>query len=47
MIDLDRLKEFLVVGVYFAVLLLLLRPAGDGPSLLTQTGVALAAVAGV
>jgi hypothetical protein len=46
MTDISRLKDYLVVGVYFAVLLLLLRPAGNGPSMITQTGVALAAVAG-
>lgn len=46
MSDLNRLKDYLVIGVYLAVLLLLLRPAGDGPNMITQVGVALAAVAG-
>lgn len=46
MTDISKLKDYLVVGVYLAVLLLLLRPAGNGPSMITQTGVALAAVAG-
>jgi hypothetical protein len=44
--DLDTLKTVLVIGVYLALLLLLLRPAGSGPDMLTHAGLALAAVAG-
>lgn len=45
MSDVKKATAVAVLGVYIAVLWLLIRPGGNGPSLVTEMGLAFAGLA--
>lgn len=45
MSDVKKATAVVVLGVYAAILWLLIRPGGTGPSLVTEMGLAFAGIA--